>query len=659
MRRCPGTDEPPPLPAKPVAVSTPVRMGNRSPGPRIIFAEPEERPASGRSTPTEDPRVRVRRARSLSGMWKGSSPATTPQQTSRPTTPEPLETLNDPQEEVVIKAAGVLGWLGVKKTVKRRQSEGRLPRATLHSEKGVGEFGESAETPSRTSSRRPSQEPLPSSITPTGDPVLPAQPSPSTTAGTPSRISTFFSRRPSARAEDLNLPCETPPLPNSPPLAPAQARPIPNSQRHVHSRPTTAESSRSSLQLEGDSYSSGQVADPDQWVSTPDAEETLHSPEGLSNWGPGVRPWMDGLEYKPSSAPLDALPEKEVLATRPRGMTMDSQASSQNRVRAWSDASRTRPAPPRNSSETHLPQPPPRSLQPSPFEANRPKLPGRSSSANTAIIGRMKSAFLRSSNRSKTTAPTVSDEPEGMTSEFGSFVPQEGTSRTGGIRMRPTSSSSSDVGSTRPRSRRGISFLNPSQSALLGLQEGDRQIFLNETPDRSPRTSFTAASVSSVTSASTKHSGADSLSRRNTGRARASTLSAAPSSSILARPVSPHVYPVAATPPRRRASAISRLSHSILSSGTSSPKGSTLFPLPPRSSGSLSSVPYTSTRSSDEPSSLGTSPRPSAGSSGAAMGNAALKAVSVRIGEETPEQYLERINHGVGPGDIATVLASR
>lgn len=673
-----SSDVPPPLPEKPVSVSTPARLRAPSPVPKIVFAEPDEKLSlSGRSTPTQENRARVRRARSLSGLWKGS-PTGTPVQgssreASRSNSPEPIDSLEDERqdvEQVIVKATGVLGWLGVKKTIKRRQSEGRLPKAAITREKqAAAELGDMPPPDSRsTSSRRPSAEAQPNPLIPQNDqpPVFDPGSSINTViAPSPGRLSTFFSRRPSARDEEGAL--SDAPVAAPVDLGPSQARPIPNHHRRPRPRPATAGSSQSSLQLDEDNLSPRPVFEGEQWTNTPtEVEETLQSPQTSSNWGPGMRPWMTGSDAFASGSSsgisaLDSLPEKSVLETPSQSSPMRPPTLMQNRARAWSDAPRPANAGSHDSASYHLDdQPPPRSLQPSPFEGSRPKMPGRSSSGNAAIIGRMRSAFSRNSTKGK--SPQAPARDIGDTSEFGAFQPQNWAS--GGYQMRPSSSSSSDVesGRSRSRARRGILTRGSGQNALLDLLEGDRQVFLNETPERSPRTSLTAASVSSVASGSTGQSGNDLLNRK--GRARASTLSAAPSSSSIGRPTSPPpVLPFAATPPRRRSSAILRISHGLLSSGASSPRSSTLFPLPPRSSGSLSSSQTNRLGSPDElesgSASSVTSPRRSGGSAPGTISTADLKALSIKLSDESPEQYLDRISHVVGNGDIATVLASR
>ena len=672
-----SNDTPPPLPEKPVSVSTPVRLRAASPLPKIVFADSDEKlERSGRNTPTQANQARVRRARSLSGLWK-SSPIGTPKsessrEASRCNSPEPIEAPDEKAEaaEVVVKAAGVLGWLGVKKTVKRRESDGRLPKTTMVGEREpTSESGGSRSSSVHRTSHEDRTNPL---IQPNDQPSRfdPGSSVNTVIAQSPGRLSTFFARRSSARDDEaVEEYSGASAVPTD--IHRSQARPIPNHDRRPRARPSTAESSRSpSLQFDEGSLSSRVMSEDDQWTNTPtEVEETLQSPATSSNWGPGIRPWMTGTDAYASGSSsigtaLDSLPEKSVLETPMQSSSVRPPTLLQNRARAWSDAPRPASGAGSIDHSHQEDQPPSRSLQPSPFEPSRPKMPGRSSSGNAAIIGRMRTAFSGTSTKGKSPQAPARDAVD--VSEFGAFQPQD---LTGGFQMRPTSSSSSDIGSGRSRSnsraRRGILTRGGTgQSALFDLLERDRLIYLNETSDRSPRTSFTAGSVSSVTSGSgsTGQSGSENTNRK--GRPRASTLSAAPSSSSVNRPTSPPpILPFAATPPRRRSSAIFRISHGLLNSGASSPRNSSLFPLPPRSSGSLSS---SQTNRLGSPDDIGSgsmssmnSPRRSGGSAPGILSTADIKALAVRLSDETPEQYLDRISHSVGNGDIATVLASR
>lgn len=318
------------------------------------------------------------------------------------------------------------------------------------------------------------------------------------------------------------------------------------------------------------------------------------------------------------------------------------------RLRSWSDA--PLPGPSAHSatgSSPHLPSgsPASKSVHSSPQPLSRPKLPGRSSSGNSVIIGRMRTVFSKSTSRGR--SQTLLRQPSSDMDEFGA-VRSRGEWQTG-TTMRPTSTASSDAGT-----HGGI--MNP-QTALLGLSNAERSIFLNDTPDRSPRTSIAAASISSAATGSTRHSTLIEPHKSRNGRARASTMFSG-SSTHFAPPPSPQVFPVAATPPRRRPSVIQRLSSGVLRTGPSSPRNNSLFPLPPRSSGSLSST-FTNPLGPDDTASSATSPRPSAGSLSAAMGTTSLKAIAAVEGEETPEQWLARVSSKIGREEIANVLAAR
>jgi hypothetical protein len=237
-------------------------------------------------------------------------------------------------------------------------------------------------------------------------------------------------------------------------------------------------------------------------------------------------------------------------------------------------------------------------------------------------------------------------------------------------RMRPSSSSSSMTSHGPATSRMPFGGVSGPNASLLELVAGERQVGHTDHHLRSPRTSF-SGTMSSYATASTRQSvggesGRDHLhlasDKDRKTRARASTVSFAPSISQAPTPSSPGLFPVSATPPRHRPGAIHRLSSGIFGSGASSPKGGgSLFPLPPRSSGSISSSVTGFGPQDDTTSGLlspGTSPRPSVGSISGAVGGPS-KHVVAREGEETPEIWLERITRTVGRNDIAGVLAAR
>jgi hypothetical protein len=113
----PENQLPPPVPSKRQSVSSPFPTApstrSNSPAHKISFAEPEDGEERGREMPQER-RQKVRRARSLSGIFKSANlePA--------------ISTTSDQKEKEKDEKGGVLVWLGVKKTVKRRQSETHL-----------------------------------------------------------------------------------------------------------------------------------------------------------------------------------------------------------------------------------------------------------------------------------------------------------------------------------------------------------------------------------------------------------------------------------------------------------------------------------------------------------------------------------------------------
>lgn len=298
----------PPVPSKAQSVSSPLPSRGPSPTPRIVFAQPQTVDRDGDVTDGEkaEKRGRVKRARSLSGLLS-RPPLVESRPNSRPTTPEP-ET-----PEVAVKAAGVLGWLGVKKTMKRRTSETKL-RAMALQQPAEPRDPSPRPDPLDLSGATGSRESLRSTGTGEGM-AIPQRPgyAPRTSSVTVVPDSNgrrrIFGKRSSSRGSRGSG--------SSPQLSLADSQPIPILAGSTR-RTSTAESSRSSLNLARAEPSPGLQSE--AWAASPvDNEETLFSPESGSNWGPGMRPWMDGTEGRRSnrssvSNPLGSLPEQGPLA---------------------------------------------------------------------------------------------------------------------------------------------------------------------------------------------------------------------------------------------------------------------------------------------------------------------------------------------------------
>ncbi|WVQ63311.1 uncharacterized protein L199_001463 [Kwoniella botswanensis] len=662
---------PPPVPSKPQSVSSPFPSRSPSPIPKIAFVEPDGIPAKHEDvslppSQQEEKRKVIRRARSLSGFF-GKSPPIPPGTEVEEPMPVPEQRDSDSGESVG-KSGGVLEWLGVKKAVRRKTSDTQMkstagdsvPAVIDHSE---GVAGQQQQTASRESLEPPrnvehavseSQQPTPRRPQPNL--------SPSTATSLPttgqSKISSIFSRRSSTKTTDDE---------GEPPKIQVVPMAIPNAGM----RNQTAQSSESSFNLPTHDPISPFIPGSGPWVATPQSEkeesEVLFStPEAeISNWGPGRRPWMDGAERHNSSksssisSPLDSLPEQGLPPSQSPFKAPPT--FREGRVRSWSDA----PLPPQKlvsqSSNPHLPLPrpitpnsqsPSLSLSASPRTPSRPKLGDRSNSGNSAIIGRMKSVFSKSTNRSRSSSLLGKGSKNAEIDEFGN-IPMGGDAGRS-QRMRPSTSSSSMA----------------SSGALRGRSIGDDsgRPGVEELQTRSPRTSFTP-SIASF--GSTTRQEETKAQRKN--RVRASTISLAPTAYHFAppRPSSPNLFPIAATPPRRRPGTIHRISNGLFgsgSSGPSSPKTSSLlFPLPARSSGSMSSSTgggmvgwedTSGTSTTNGPLSPGTSPRLSTGSITAAMTNSMIKQISQRQDEESPKAWLERIVNNVQRDEIANVLAS-
>ncbi|WRT70699.1 uncharacterized protein IL334_007697 [Kwoniella shivajii] len=661
---------PPPVPSKPQSVSSPFPSRSPSPIPKIAFVEPDDVHPKTDHAPQEEKRKVVRRARSLSGFFGKSPPAVPTPKLEEP--PHFQEEKDSPMAESVGKSGGgVLEWLGVRKTSKRKISEPRI----LDQPEGVSpltvqnEFqDDQVENEKNRESLEPPQH---SGLPPSGSPrQSPRQPKYNSAASTAtlvpqsgqSKISGIFTRRSSARTTDDE---------SEPPSVKVVPMAIPNASMRNH----TALSSQSSFSSPAHDPISPFIPDSGPWVSTPQSEkeETLFSPPEGSNWGPGRRPWMEGGERNNSSrssvsSPLDSLPEQglppieEPLKPPP--------SMREGRVRSWSDA----PLPPQRltaqSSNPHLPIPRPAtpngqsmSLSSSPQTPSRPKLGDRANSSNSAIIGRMKSVFSKSTNRSRSNS--LLRQGSNDIDEFGTMPGFSADSRS--QTMRPSTSSSS-MASSGPYRGKSIGEENirsipqrPGSSSALDIER-----MQDQDKSRSPKTSFTPSMPSLDTRPQVLQE--STMARKN--RVRASTISMAPTSYNFLPPPSPNLFPITATPPRRRPGTIHRISNGLFgssintTSGPSSPRSSSLFPLPARSSGSISSSATNQGGAvqwedgSNGFLSPGTSPRPSTGSISAVMTNSMIKQAAMREGDESPNEWLDRVVATVGRDDIANVLAS-
>jgi hypothetical protein len=726
------SDLPPPVPEKRQSVSSPMPTRSSSPAQKISFLEPQEiiLDERGRTavTQTDEKRQKVRRARSLSGIFKSSPVIPSPSPVaSRPTTPDPTEKEESGKST---GGGGVLEWLGVRKTVKRRQSETHLrqnnkagiitspaesaqaPRVSSPAPRGStdshaysargrnsqGSFGDLTSLDRNTSSpdlqSGRGQSSRPSSRTSnsqsTTRPAVATIPTSSSTSS--SKLGSLFSRRQTSKRSEGISPSAPASLPSNSGISP---------------RDSGVASSRSSFSLPPfDPVVSPIYPNSGPWMASPaaetDAEEMLFSPEGGSNWGPGRRPWMDGTEQQAqsqrsnrssfSSPPLGSLPEQ---STPHQGLATGAvplKPVQEGRMRSHSDApqpsaiaiAESRPMSGSGGS-AEISSPGPRmaaSLHSSPVSPGRPKLGNRANSGNAAIIDRMKTVFARSSSRQRASTLLPERQPNSQytyTDEFGQLRTSSEWPSNG--------SSISGTGSSPRHSQGRPSADDPSQPqhSILGLQDAERRRERMSTETERSKRSSVASSQSgnqSIRLPSSDIRREGSLVSR--ARPRASTVSVGPTTQAFVPSLEPPViYPAAATPPRRRPSAIRKLSNTLLGAGskssTSSPKSTSLFPLPPRSSGSLSSSLNNSGFHWEEPTpapgGTGTSasPRPSMGSftapsasistsSASTTGGTGpilnLKQIAARDGDESADDYVRRVSLAVPRNEIAGVLAT-
>lgn len=664
-------DRPPPVPEKSQSVSSPLPSRTASPVPEIAFTEPERvrEKADGSSIKQveEGRRGRVKRSHSLSGIVSQPANVLNTDHSDAVASDAPEangETPVDTSETGSTKAHGVLGWLGVRRTIKRRQSESRIKKddgsegdsktsakpdtkdisgnqEKVKSRESLGldaELLQIEKTPRRPELRTESS----------GGTVMPQ--------AAPGKLASLFTRRASSEATEFTEPIEST-LQVTPVALPAEARAIHNAIL----RNSTAGSSQSSLTLPPSepAFSPFMIPQSDTWITSPttDAEEMLYSPSGSSRWGPGIRPWVDsaisgnGSNRSSMSSPLGSMPEQGILdlTSAPKLLTNVREG----RVRSWSDASILQPNRPAQSSSSHLPINPDdpsisRSLQPSPLTPTRPKLDGRASSGNSAIMGRMRTVFSRSGSRSR--ANSLLRQRSSDTDEFGRLSADVWPR---GIRMRPSFSSSSDVASSRLSVQDDLPYVS-----LLGLEGGSPNPS-TETSRRSPTSSPGPSILPTVTASNRQPVEKDLRAHQRINRPRASTLSTGASITSFVGPPSPGLFPTAATPPRRRPSVIHRVSNGRFGSDPSSPKASaSLFPLPPRFTGTPV-IAGALTHGDAGMTSQVTSPRPSFGSIAAAMDSSVIKQVAKRQDEETPEMWSNRVAMKISRAEIAGVLTAR
>lgn len=629
-------DDPPPVPAKPISVSSPhpSRPASPSSAPRITFLDSDTEHRGRSEGQQEERRLKTKRSRSLSGIFSRSSEhlsvpgqadstVDTPRETEKPSTPEI-------QSSDTGRMSNVLSWFGMKKSSRRRN--------TVSKQEGQEQDGPTSSVEGKTAidKEAPQVPPVPT-------------PPPTTEARAPN-----LGRPPRSRGLTVSTHNTPPGTPRPTVISGSAPIAVP-----LRASQSYGSSSSSSIPMGPPSVVSGRSS----WVASPAAEEEeiIFSPPSV--------PWVDSpVASTPASgnaSPVSIMPEivegVPSIPSFPKGGSASSgniaslRAQPDGRSRAWSDA----PHP----SPSLAPPAPPTSLE----SPGRPKLGPRSNSGNSAIIDRMKGVFAKSTsarNRSRSRSLLPGDE-------------QEHVDEFGGLSMKASKGRPSTAGSAHT----ARSYRAPN-ATLLDLHGADKRIFLDESPARSARNSFSGSgqTKSSAHSARTEPTHPQTavpgrgsmdaamppsaIAQASKTRARASTVSftaSSPPSSFA--PPSPIFRALGATPPRRRPSAISRISGSRRGSTPSSPKGGSLFPLPPRSSGG-SSVPALSADEGHSASgqsillSPGTSPRPST-TSLTGRNEGLLKQVSKVEEGQTVVQWLDKVQQLVGSGDIAGVLASR
>ena len=555
-----------------------------------------------------------------------------------------------------VKSHGILAWFGMRKSAKPSRADVEVPKDKVRMEgadhpdtgqqsrtensaaKGSlgldAELGETDRTP-----RRSDLQPAPLNA-----PLHPQ--------ASHNKLAGLFARRSSFRENDTS---DQPSSSSSP----TEAQPIPIAP----SRNLIPSSSGLSLTLPAadsvsppfaDSRSGSRISSP-----TLDKAAMLHGLGGSELWGPGIRPWMEsslrghGIDHSTSSmsSPLGSLPEQGVLEI---GMTPKTATSARaGRTRSWSDAA---PPKPRSSGGTETEfymgstETSNSLLQPSPITPSRPRLTSRTSSGNSAILGKMRNVFSKNGSRQRSNSLLHAE-----TSDIDDTASLQNDEWPDSNSMRPSFSSSSEAASPRLASNE-----NPMLS-LLGIDTG-KHVFLDDLQTRSSR----VASISSVIDASPRKDTPKAVSVRARTRPRASTMSSGPSKYPMQsddRPTSPGLFPPSTTPPRRQASTINRLSKGRFGSRPSSPKTSAmLFPVPrksgPASPGLTGALSPSHDFGSLSPS-LNASPRLRGSGLSSPSGERITKHVILPDDHESPEAWLQRVEAKISRREIANALTAR
>ncbi|EJT51351.1 ARF guanyl-nucleotide exchange factor [Trichosporon asahii var. asahii CBS 2479] len=559
-----------------VAVSSPLPQ---NPSPKVAFDEEQDHP-------TSKPGSSKTRPRSLSLMFSKSGGEVTDDEDS---------------------GTSKFSWLGVGKVIRRRRSDMKLmrKRSGILTDNEMSNDSSPMDTTPNGGERTPEHR--------SEDTNRSRSPAPEVVLSDPfRRIAPSRSPEPPQNAVRQENGSQevgpTDPVPEHVPVKPEPVMiPVRNGPRPQFSmiRPASSDSFASTSEQEfypAQEWSDSSIAE------SPMNEIDLTAAQAGADW----------LMTKPSSAasPLGSLPEGSMAppitttvadaSPVPDVVTPStSMPPRHGRGRSLSDAARTSiPEDPGLLSPDGAPV--------------RPPLSSRSSSSNSAVLGKMRGVFTKSSRpRSNSLLRYTGSGTSADEREDGRQTPHS----------RPGSASSSFAPSPALPPVR-IRPEDVPQVSTLALQSGDdgRRIILTETPPRSPRSSY-AASVTSYqtqstvqTAQSNRRSATDNLMPVTNGRnrrARASTIASGAISwhgstfggstpALVAPP--PTSFSPTSPGGLQRTGSLRRLSQGLFrGSGPSSPKPQGAFPLPPRP------VTPTIALNDEIPQSMGTPGRSSSG----------------------------------------------
>ncbi|KAL1410011.1 hypothetical protein Q8F55_004013 [Vanrija albida] len=613
-------------------VSMPLpETGNRavSPATKVSFISPNDDKSHDRET--KDPiKIKQPRPRSFSAIFN----------------PKPPILSQDTDDD---EPPPKFNWLNVRKTIKRRRSESKLKKS--------GAVSDNEDGSGRSIFKERNNRSTPMLLGGRGAaPPMPGRPASTTPGAQSSTASSSF------MASSFTLPA----LEQSQPFWEKGGQWTASPTAEVEEMFSTETDSRGSHTHEGSTRDSHSLR-----RERPRLETSASQRSSLASVSPlGSLPEI-GVPPAIAESALEPPPPVLKAAVAGRGRSLSDATRRQHSSPALSPALSSAPRSPWGMGSDVPPSP------------NRPPL-FTHQQGSTSALNKVRNA-LGMSTRPRSNS--------GL--RYGSADERDREDSTDTPYQRPESSASSSYASPAlaPVRIRPEDVPQVSTVALHSVQvpDDDRRIVITETPERSPRSSYTASLASRGTHRSHTADPHSLQPAPRAQRARASTIGSGASFAgtfgqhqslsttfLPATAQQQPLFPTAATPPRARTGSIRRLSTGLLRTAPNSPRptGGGLFPLPARTSGGAlggraSPIPGVD----DGPGGIGTRrgsilPPTSEQSSPAPVPvetladddqteeekKKAFKALIEVREDDTPESWLERLD-GVSRRELAGVIA--